>query len=268
MMLADLPPSSSVAGMIFSAAEIAISRPISVEPVNAILSMPPCFCKNSPAPLPLPVITFTTPFGSTSLMRRISSSTLRLVSDDGFSTLVSPAAMTGASFHAAIKNGKFHGTICATTPIGSRRMSERCFSSSTFALPSSPWITPAKYLKCSAAYGTSTFSVSRIGLPLSIVSTAAKKSLFASIISAILSKILLRSLTVLRRNVLNASRAALTAASTSSLLASAIAASFLPVAGSKVSSVLPPLARTNSPFIKRPYFSCNLTIFSPSKIIL
>ena len=37
----------------------------------------------------------------------------------GFSTTVLPAAMAGASFQAAMSSGKFHGMICATTPIGS-----------------------------------------------------------------------------------------------------------------------------------------------------
>ena len=76
---------------------------------------------------------------------------LRLVSLDGLNTVVSPAAITGASFQAAIKNGKFQGTICPTTPIGSLKTTLKSCSFKTFALPSSPKITPAKYLKCSAA---------------------------------------------------------------------------------------------------------------------
>jgi hypothetical protein len=37
----------------------------------------------------------------------------------GFSTTQLPAASAGASFHAAIRIGKFHGMICPTTPSGS-----------------------------------------------------------------------------------------------------------------------------------------------------
>jgi len=35
---------------------------------------------------------------------------------DGFKTTALPAASAGASFHAAIINGEFHGVIAATTP--------------------------------------------------------------------------------------------------------------------------------------------------------
>ena len=36
----------------------------------------------------------------------------------GFKTEQFPAAKAGANFHVAINNGKFHGTICPTTPNG------------------------------------------------------------------------------------------------------------------------------------------------------
>ena len=37
----------------------------------------------------------------------------------GLSTTALPAASAGATFHAAIRSGKFHGMICPTTPSGS-----------------------------------------------------------------------------------------------------------------------------------------------------
>ena len=37
----------------------------------------------------------------------------------GFNTTQLPAASAGASFHAAIRMGKFHGMIWPTTPSGS-----------------------------------------------------------------------------------------------------------------------------------------------------
>jgi hypothetical protein len=37
------------------------------------------------------------------------------------STTVLPAAERGASFHAAMVSGKFHGVMSATTPSASRR---------------------------------------------------------------------------------------------------------------------------------------------------
>ena len=40
--------------------------------------------------------------------------------DAGLRIAVFPAARAGATFQAAISNGKFHGTMRPTTPIGSR----------------------------------------------------------------------------------------------------------------------------------------------------
>ncbi|MEY9716568.1 hypothetical protein ABIF03_008710 [Bradyrhizobium elkanii] len=42
------------------------------------------------------------------------------VSSAGFITTVQPQARAGASFHMPIISGKFHGTMAATTPTGSR----------------------------------------------------------------------------------------------------------------------------------------------------
>ena len=60
---------------------------------------------------PDPVITLNTPFGITSCTNLANSRTEREVSLDGLNTVQQPAARTGASFHAAIRNGKFQGTI-------------------------------------------------------------------------------------------------------------------------------------------------------------
>ena len=42
----------------------------------------------------------------------------------GFSTTLLPAAKAGPIFHAIIWIGKFHGRMQATTPIGSRTISD------------------------------------------------------------------------------------------------------------------------------------------------
>ena len=62
---------------------------------------------------------FTTP-GGIPASRTISARTIavRGVVSAGLRTSVFPAASAGASFHAAINSGKFHGIICAATPIG------------------------------------------------------------------------------------------------------------------------------------------------------
>ena len=50
-----------------------------------------------------------------------SSSSGSGVTSEGLSTTQQPAAKAGASFHAVVTIGKFHGTIRPTTPHGSRR---------------------------------------------------------------------------------------------------------------------------------------------------
>ena len=117
--MADFPPSSKVAGIKRSAAAFATLYPTSVEPVNASFLKPLCSSIYWPDLDPEPEMTLITPFGTISLISFISSSTLSGVEELVFNTLQQPEARTGASFHAAIKKGKFQGTICPTTPIGS-----------------------------------------------------------------------------------------------------------------------------------------------------
>ena len=95
-----------------------ISLPTAVEPVKAILSTPE---RTSAAPAaPSPVTMFTTPSGSSASWQiSASSSAVSGVVSAGLSTAVLPQASAGASFHAAISSGKFHGTTWPTTPRGS-----------------------------------------------------------------------------------------------------------------------------------------------------
>ena len=97
--------------------------------------------------LPAPDITLNTPFGMISLTSFASSRIERGVEELLLSTVQHPEASTGASFHAAIRKGKFQGTICPTTPIGSLNTSERVFESRKFEVSSSVRIADAKYLK-------------------------------------------------------------------------------------------------------------------------
>ncbi len=63
----------------------------------------------------------TTPAGNpTSVISSASRSDDSGVSSLGFSTTVLPAASAGPIFHEQNISGKFHGTICPTTPNGSR----------------------------------------------------------------------------------------------------------------------------------------------------
>ena len=121
-MLGLLPPSSSVSFTPVPATAFAIALPTSVEPVKAILSTP-FFAPASaviaqPASGP-PVTMFTTPSGSPHSCRiSASMSAVSGVVSAGLSTQVLPQASAGASFHAAIISGKFHGMICPHTPTG------------------------------------------------------------------------------------------------------------------------------------------------------
>ena len=66
---------------------------------------------------PLPGTMETTPGGSSASWQiSASSSAVSGVVSAGLRIATFPHASAGASFHAAISNGKFHGTICPTTP--------------------------------------------------------------------------------------------------------------------------------------------------------
>jgi len=91
--------------------------------VKQILSPPECRARAAPAIEPLPGTTFTAPGGNpASFVSRAISSALSGVYSAGFRMTVFPAAKAGAMFQATNISGKFHGTICATTPSGSRRV--------------------------------------------------------------------------------------------------------------------------------------------------
>ena len=117
-MFADLPPSSSVSDTPRPASAAWMSLPTPVEPVNATLSIPGWRTSAAPA-APSPGTIETTPGGSSASWQiSAKSSALRGVVSAGLSTAVLPHASAGASFQAAINNGKFQGTICAATPSG------------------------------------------------------------------------------------------------------------------------------------------------------
>ncbi len=104
-----------------SAAPRMMPRPVDVSPVKATLSTPGCSTSIWPTVEPGPVITFSTPGGRpTSCAISPSASAVNGVWLAGFSTTVLPHASAGATFHDASSSGKFHGTIAATTPTGSR----------------------------------------------------------------------------------------------------------------------------------------------------
>ncbi len=116
----DFPPNSSDTPLTFSIAALPIILPVWIEPVNVTLLTSGCEDNAAPVVIPSPVTMFRTPGGSpASVANSANISTDNGVSSDGFNTTVHPAANAGATFHAAIDKGKFHGIIAATTPTGS-----------------------------------------------------------------------------------------------------------------------------------------------------
>ena len=93
--------------------------PTAVEPVKAIFVMRLLVASASPASLPKPLTTLTTPGGSRSPISSMSTMMEAGVCSAGLSTTQQPAASAGGSFHEAISSGKFHGMIWPTTPMGS-----------------------------------------------------------------------------------------------------------------------------------------------------
>jgi hypothetical protein len=118
-MFGLLPPSSRVTGIRFSEAYCMISRPVVVSPVNAILRMRLLEASGLPASSPKPLTMFSTPAGNRSPTSSASTRMETGVCSAGLSTTALPAASAGASFHTAIRIGKFQGMICPTTPSGS-----------------------------------------------------------------------------------------------------------------------------------------------------
>ena len=95
--------------------------PVAVEPVNAMQSTSMDEASAWPAVCPKPGTTLNTPSGRPASMA--SSATRSAVNGDfseGLSTSELPLASIGPIFQDAINNGKFHGTMAPTTPMGSR----------------------------------------------------------------------------------------------------------------------------------------------------
>ena len=115
-IFAPLPPSSRVAFLSVEAIARAIFLPTSVEPVNAILCIPGWLTIALPVE-PSPVTILTTPSGSSACWQTSAKrSAVRDVVSAGLRTTVLPVASAGATFHASISSGKFHGMICPATP--------------------------------------------------------------------------------------------------------------------------------------------------------
>ncbi len=156
--------------------------------------MSSCRARCRPRLPPGPGKTCNTPSGRpASLARPAMRSADRGVLEAGFRMTELPVASDGASFQAVVVNGKFQGTIAATTPSGRRCTSARLsagvgeISSYTLSMAS-----PLQRI-VRTAEGTSIPVVSAIGLPTSRDSSRAISSSWSSINSAQRTSTILRS---------------------------------------------------------------------------
>lgn len=107
----------------FSIAALPTRIPVSVDPVNAILSTPGCEASAAPVCGPQPVTTLITPGGKPASANSFANASVEVgVWSLGFTTKVQPAARPAASFQVNSSSGEFHGVIAPTTPIGSCRV--------------------------------------------------------------------------------------------------------------------------------------------------
>jgi hypothetical protein len=143
-MFGLLPPSSRVTGIRFWLAYCMMSRPVVVSPVKAIFAIRLLEASGLPASAPKPLTMLTTPSGSRSLISSMSTRIEAGVCSAGLSTTQLPAARAGASFHTAIRIGKFQGMIWPTTPSGSWKWYATVSSSIWESAPSWARIAPAK----------------------------------------------------------------------------------------------------------------------------
>ena len=104
-MFGLLPPSSSVSRFSERPHLAPISRPTTVDPVNATLSTPGLSTSAAPVE-PSPVSTLSVPSGNpASRASSPSRSAVSGVCSAGFRTIEQPAASAGATFHIAIRSG-------------------------------------------------------------------------------------------------------------------------------------------------------------------
>src|SRR5438132_12791904 len=96
-----------------------IVRPASVLPVIVTNPVILFVTSSSPTSDPLPVITFTTPFGKpASSIRLTISIVLRAVLLEGFVTPVFPVISADASLLTTVADGRYQGASAAQPPMG------------------------------------------------------------------------------------------------------------------------------------------------------
>ena len=113
--LGALPPHSTETFASRFAAAAMITMPVSVEPVNEILSTPGCATSAAPVASPRPCSRLMTPGSSPgrSSQRCRNAAVDAGVSSDDLTTTVQPAASAAPSLRTVRSTGSFHGMISA-----------------------------------------------------------------------------------------------------------------------------------------------------------
>ena len=116
-----LPPSSRFTRVRVGAAFSMIRLPTDTDPVMEIIPTSGWVLRVSPTTRPRPLTRLNTPAGTPASSTSFANSrALTGVSDDGLITMVLPVSNAGAILRAMRKNGKFHGKMPPTTPMGRR----------------------------------------------------------------------------------------------------------------------------------------------------
>ena len=117
----DLPPSSSEISAKFSAVFLITCAADAGPPVKDTRATDGCDVRVLPQGSPYPVMILTTPSGMPACWINLPNSSIGAAPcSDAFSTMALPAANAGPILTALKNNCEFHGTMAATTPIGSR----------------------------------------------------------------------------------------------------------------------------------------------------
>ena len=245
-MFGLLPPSSCATRLTVGAAACATSTPARVEPVKLTMSTSGCEESTEPTPGPSPLTRLNTPFGTPASCRisaKIIASSGAI--SDGFSTIVQPAAIAGATLQAIWFSGQFQGVMNAQTPIGSLRSIVVPFSSShlyerRIAAVVAKWPMPA---------GTWAALASHIGAPISSEMATASSGIRFWIPAVILSSRSARYSTEVCEKLAKARLAAATALSASAFEPSEMTAKFSSVAGFSTSRRRGTTGSTQAPSI-------------------
>ena len=245
-----LPPSSKCTRFSVAAPCRMIWLPVRVSPTNATALIAGCSVSALPASSPNPCTQLRTPSGKPASCA-ISDNIMAVYGDHsaGLCTTVHPAASAGAIFQVDSMKGVFHGVMTPTGPIGWRIEKFRCSSAGSACPSLAPGAMSPKKRKF-AAPRIAALLMNRNAWPESTLSTRAMSRACASIASATLCIIFLRSLPDRSRQFPKAASAALQAASMSSAFPAAIFPMTLLSTGVRFSNVFPERPPSCLPLIK------------------